>query len=82
MQLSYVDSPGTVPASYVLAASQSFDLESVSATFDGTSASGTFLACLSAYSQDGKLIGRWFPSQQFASGDSGEVSYGPFYVPP
>ena len=29
-------------------------------------------------SQDGKLIGRFFPSQQFSVGDSGGVTYGPF----
>lgn len=78
MELIYTDQPGSIPAQYQLPAGLAVKLESVSATFNGAAASGTFLACLSAYSQDGKLIGRWFPSQQFATGDSGEVSYGPF----
>lgn len=53
-------------------------LVSVSAQYDGAGASGTFLPCLSILSQDSKLIGRYFPSQSLAVGDSGEVTYGPF----
>lgn len=77
MQLNYVDAPGAVPATYTLPASQAFELESVSASFDGTSAGGDFLACLSVYSQDGKLIFRAPADQVLAAGDSAEVSFYP-----
>lgn len=76
--LIYNDRPGAIPATYRFPPGLTARLSSVSARFDGTGASGTFLACLSLYSQDGKLIGRWFPSQTFVAGDTGEVSYGPF----
>jgi hypothetical protein len=77
-QLIYNDLPGALPASYTVPPGGSVQLESIAATFDGAGAAGPFLACVAAYSQDGKLVGRWFPSTQFAAGDSGEVSYGPF----
>jgi len=77
-ELIYSDNPGGLPASYRIPPGGELTLESVSATFDGTGAAGTFLPCLALYSQDDKLIGRWFPSTQMAPGDSGEVSYGPF----
>lgn len=78
--LVYSDRPGSIPASYQLPAGFDMQLESVSATFNGAGASGTFYACLAVYSQDGKLIGRYFPAQTFAAGDSGEVTWSPFSV--
>ena len=78
MELIFNDAPGSIPAQYVLPPNLAFTLESATAVWNGAGASGPFLACLSAYSQDGHLIGRWFPGQSFATGDSGEVSYGPF----
>lgn len=78
--LVYADDPGGVPASYPLPPGFDIELSSVSAVFDGAAASGTFYACLSVYSQDGKLVGRYFPAQTFAAGDSGEVTYAPFSV--
>lgn len=77
-ELSYQDLPGGLPASYRIPPGGTVTLESVSAFFDGAGAAGTFLPCLAVYSQDDKLIGRWFPSTQMAPGDSGEVSFGPF----
>jgi hypothetical protein len=50
--------------------------ESVTATFDGTGASGTFLPTISIYSQDGKLIARC-PASQVVAGDSAEVTFAP-----
>jgi hypothetical protein len=80
VDLIYNDAPDSIPAAYTLPPNLAIELESVTAEWDGSAASGSFLACLAVYSQDGKLIGRWFPSQTFASGDTGEVSYGPLAV--
>jgi hypothetical protein len=49
----------------------------ISATFDGTGASGAYLPCCSIYSQAGALLARDFPSQ-VAAGSSAEVTYHPF----
>lgn len=76
--LIYADNPGPIPATYMLAPSEAIQVNSVSATFNGAGAASAFLACLSVYSQDDKLVGRFFPSVTFAIGDSGEVTYGPF----
>lgn len=75
MELIYTDNPGGLPATYQLPPGFAIQTASVSAQFDGASASGSFLACLSVYSQDDKLIGRFFPAQPFVVGDSGEVTY-------
>lgn len=77
-ELIYSDLPGGLPATYRIPPGAAVTLESVSAFFDGAGAAGSFLPCLAVYSQDDKLIGRWFPSLTMAAGDSGEVSYGPF----
>lgn len=76
--LSFKSVGGAAPATVALAPGQEIQVESVSATFNGAAASGTFLACLAVYSQSGVLIGRWFPSTRMAVGDSGEVTYSPF----
>lgn len=76
--LIYNDRPGGLPASFVLPPGFDMQLVSVSAEYDGSGASGSFLPCLSILSQDNKLIGRYFPSQTLAIGDSGEVTFGPF----
>lgn len=76
--LVYNDNPGSLPASFVIPPGVEITPESVSAVIDGSGAAGSFLACLAAYSQDGKLVGRWFPSQVLAAGDTAEVSWGPF----
>lgn len=75
--LSFKSVGGSVPSTVTLAPGQDIELSSVSCVWNGAGASGTFLACLSVYSQSGVLIGRWFPSQRFAPGDSGEVTYSP-----
>lgn len=77
-QLIYADNPGSVPASYQLPPGLDLILQSVVARIDGTSAASTFVVCLSIYSQDGKLIGRFRPSQTFAVGDTGVVTFAPF----
>lgn len=73
--LSFSSGGGDVPFEVEMAPGQDIDLEAVSVLWDGSGASGTFLACCSIYSQNGVLISRTFPSQQFAAGDSGEVTY-------
>lgn len=77
-ELIYADNPGAVPAPYVLPPGLELTVQSVSAEFNGAGAGATFYPCLSVYSQNGKLVGRFFPSQALAVSDSGEVTYGPF----
>lgn len=78
VQLIYSDSPGSLPADYVIPPGLELVISSVFARFDGSGASGQFLACLSVLSSDGKLIGRFFPSQRLSAGDTGAVTYAPF----
>lgn len=76
--LMFSDAGGAVPYQVPLAAGQDIDLETVVARWNGTSASGTFLPCLSVYSQSGVLISRTYPSTNMQVGDTGVVTYGPF----
>ena len=76
--LVYTTRPGRCQPSIGLSPAKQSRCPASPPCFDGAAAAGTFLACLSVYSQDGKLIGRFFPSQQFSVGDSGGVTYGPF----
>lgn len=76
--LIYNDRPGAIPANYRFPPGLDARLSSVSAVFDGTGASGDFLACLSVYSQDNKLVGRFFPGSPVAAGDVAEVTFAPF----
>ncbi len=77
-QLIYTDNPGGIPATYTLPPGLDLVIQSVLVRWDGTGAAGTFKACLSAYSQDDKLMARVFPDQTFAVGDTGIVTYAPF----
>lgn len=76
-ELIYNDDPGAVPANYRFPPGLDARLYSVSAMFDGSGAGGAFLPCLSVYSQDDKLVGRFFP-EEVAAGDSAEVTFAPF----
>ena len=78
VELVYTDAPGELPADYQLQSRGSFRLASSSAYFDGDAAASSFYPCLSVYSQDNKLIGRFFASQQMEPGDEAEVTFGPF----
>lgn len=73
---------GNAPGSITLPDGTDIDLQCVTATFDGTGAGGSFLACLSVFAASGQLIGRFFPSQTFSVGDSGEVTFAPFLEQP
>lgn len=79
-ELIAVDGPLAVPWAYVLPAKQRIRPSSITALFDGSGAGGDFLPCCSVYSQDGKLVGRVFPSV-VSKGDVAEVTYFPFAPP-
>ena len=66
------------PYTYTLTGAQTFRPESAFAHFDGTGASGPFLACLTFKSIDGKIFSRTFPSTAIAAGGVADVSYAPF----
>lgn len=76
--LIFSDSPGALPAAYQLPPGFDIRLDSIAAMFDGSGASEDFYPCLAIYSQDNKLIGRFFPAQALASGDTAEVTFAPF----
>lgn len=71
------DGPEAAPYAYVLASSEEFTPQAISAVFDGSGAGGDFLPCCSVYTQNGQLVSRDFPSTVTA-GDSAEVTYHPF----
>lgn len=71
----YADNPGSLPSTYTLPPNLDQVVEAVSVEIDGSGAAGQFLACLAVYTQDNKLVGRFFPAQPFAPGDSGEVTF-------
>lgn len=71
--------PFGVPFAYTLAAGERFQVESISGAWDGTGASGSFLPCVSVYSQDGKLLGRFKGDITVSAGDSfTEATFAPF----
>lgn len=76
--LIYTDLPGGVPATYRLPPGLAARLSAIAAEFNGSGASGSFYPCLAVYSQDDKLIGRFFPAQVLAAGDTAEVTFAPF----
>lgn len=51
--------------------------ETATAKFDGTGASGSFLACLTFYGSDGERLGRWFNPTVLAPGSKAEVTFTP-----
>jgi hypothetical protein len=77
-QLVYSDNPGAVPSSYIVPPTLDLVLQSVVVRWDGSVAAGAFLPTLAAYSQDGKLVGRFHPGTQLEAGDTGVVTYAPF----
>jgi hypothetical protein len=68
---------GPAPATYTLPGAQDLTISAVTALFDGSSAAGSFLPCLSLYAQSGALLARVFPSQLLEVGDTARVSYAP-----
>jgi hypothetical protein len=66
-----------VPKTYTVPGAGEVQPYTAHATFDGTGASGTFRPCLTFYSQEGVVLGRYFPVETIAAGASAEVTYTP-----
>lgn len=77
-KIVYTDQPGALPAEYVVPDTLDLDLSSVVARFDGSGAASAFLAVLSLYSSDNRLVTRARSDQVFAAGDTGVVTFAPF----
>lgn len=77
-QLIYTDNPGPVPAEFKLPPSLDLVIQSIVARWNGAGAAGPFLPCLSVYSSDDRLVGRFHPGRTIAVGDTGVVTYAPF----
>lgn len=71
----YNDNPGGLPATYVAPGGSDYNVEGSSVKVNGTGAAAAFLACLSVYTQDDKLIGRFFPAQPISPGDTCTVTF-------
>ena len=70
--------PLAVPFTYTLGVTEQLRAVSAFAHWDGTSASGTFLPCLSFYAPDGSLFMRVFPATSITAGGTADVTYAPF----
>lgn len=68
---------GTSPLTYTLAELGTVDWQSAFAHYDGTSASGQFLAALTVRSQNGAVIARVWPDTTLNAGDTGDVTFVP-----
>jgi hypothetical protein len=70
---------GTFPAPYTFDVPASLEVrpDTATAKFDGTNASGPFLACLTMVGSDGERLGRWFNPTILQPGDKAEVTYTP-----
>jgi hypothetical protein len=66
------------PFTYTLSDIQEFRPESVFAHWDGSGASGDFLACLTFVSDSGNTFSRTFPTTPIKAGGEADVSYAPF----
>lgn len=71
------DAAGASPAVYTVPGSVTIEPLAAFAHFDGTSASGAFLPCLSFYSSAGLLLARVFPEGGLAAGASADVTFSP-----
>lgn len=79
VQPIYADNPGAVPATYQVPPGIDLLLQSVVVRWNGAGAAGTFKPCLSVYTQDDRLVGRFFPEERdLEAGDTAVVTYAPF----
>ena len=78
VQQVYTDNPGDAPATFELPPTLDLVISSIVARWNGAGAAGAFLPCLSVYSQDDRLVGRFHPSTELEAGDTGVVTYAPF----
>ena len=67
----------SLPGGYTLPPGQTMLVELVSATFDGSGASGAFLPCCSLYAPNGALLGRFPASDLVNVGDSATATFAP-----
>jgi hypothetical protein len=65
------------PFEFDVPASLEIRPDTAHATFDGTGAGGSFLACLSFYDSNGNLLCRMFDPTTVAAGDLAEVTFVP-----
>lgn len=72
------DSAAAAPKQYVVPGSADFILKCVDATFDGTSAAGSFIPCVEIYSDSGRIVARGKAETAVAAGSSAQVSFFPF----
>lgn len=80
MGLAVIELPNNQDAifSYKLAGSQTLSPKSAFVRWDGTGASGPFLAALTFTAPDGKVFSRVFPSTVIPQGGTADVTYAPF----
>lgn len=78
VSLVYTDNPGAIPATYVIPPGLELVIQSILARWNGAAAAGAFLPCLSVYSQDDRLMGRFHPERTLQVGDTAVVTYAPF----
>lgn len=71
---------GASPVSVELTELGTVDVEGSFAHFDGTGASGSWLAALTIRSQNGAILSRVWPSTTLAAGDTADVTYVPLSV--
>jgi hypothetical protein len=75
----FASGPAPVPLAYIVAPGQVIEPASVFATFDGTSAAGAFLPCVTIRSQNGDVLSRTFPQGVVLNpGDVADVTFAPF----
>lgn len=77
-QQIYTDNPGGIPATFALPPGLDLVIQSIVARWNGAAAAGSFKPCLSVYSQDDRLVGRFFPNTDLDTGDTAVVTYAPF----
>lgn len=65
------------PFTFTVPATLEVRPDTATARFDGSGASGNFLACLTFYGTDGERLGRWFNPTVLTPGDVAEVTYTP-----
>lgn len=80
MAVDVIELPNNQDAifSYKLAGSQTLSPRSAFVHWDGSGASGPFLAALTFTAPDGKVFSRVFPSTVIPQGGAADVTYAPF----
>lgn len=66
------------PAGWTLSGAQAIGIQTISAFFDGTGASGSFVPCCTFKAPDGRVIARCPTDATLSVGDKAEVTFAPF----